>query len=64
VGPVVDGDAVVIFNFRSDRVIEISKAFEFGDEFTKFDRVRVPKDLKFVGLMQYDGEPLLICISS
>eukprot|EP00967_Tisochrysis_lutea_P098833 scaffold146297_cov26-Tisochrysis_lutea.AAC.3 len=56
VGKVEDGDAVVIFNFRSDRVVEISKAFETGPEFDKFDRVRVPKDLKFVGLMQYDGD--------
>ncbi len=37
-----DGDAVVIFNFRSDRVIEISKAFEYED-FTAFDRKRFPK---------------------
>jgi len=37
-----DGDAVAIFNFRSDRVIEISKAFEYED-FTAFDRKRFPK---------------------
>ena len=37
-------------------MIEISKAFEGGAEFTQFDRVRMPKDLKFVGLMQYDGD--------
>jgi len=55
IGAVQDGDAVVIANFRSDRVIEISKAFEYPD-FAHFDRVRVPKDLKFVGLMQYDGD--------
>ena len=36
------GDAVVIFNFRADRVIEISKAFEY-EQFTAFDRVRWPK---------------------
>ena len=122
VGPVQDNDAVVIANFRSDRVIEISKAFEcvsqpFIDfastrrlrprhcpsppppaspltclawplppgpmphtiavadddapreccrhlhsplcryaDFSQFDRVRVPQNLKFVGLMQYDGD--------
>jgi len=55
VGTVQDGDAVVIANFRSDRVIEISKAFEYAD-FAQFDRVRVPQQLKFVGLMQYDGD--------
>ena len=55
IGAVQDGDAVVIANFRSDRVIEISKAFEYAD-FSQFERKRVPKDLKFVGLMQYDGD--------
>lgn len=34
---VQDGDAVVIFNFRSDRVTELSKALEY-DDFTHFDR--------------------------
>lgn len=54
VGPVQDGDAVVIFNFRADRVIELSKAFEY-ENFTAFDRVRWPK-VKFAGMMQYDGD--------
>eukprot|EP01065_Artemidia_motanka_P043363 TRINITY_DN5_c0_g2_i1.p1 TRINITY_DN5_c0_g2~~TRINITY_DN5_c0_g2_i1.p1 ORF type:complete len:600 (+),score=233.39 TRINITY_DN5_c0_g2_i1:62-1801(+) len=54
VGPVVDGDSVVIFNFRADRVIELSKAFEYKD-FKEFDRVRYP-DVKFAGMMQYDGD--------
>eukprot|EP00244_Chara_vulgaris_P001338 TRINITY_DN1210_c0_g2_i1.p1 TRINITY_DN1210_c0_g2~~TRINITY_DN1210_c0_g2_i1.p1 ORF type:complete len:560 (+),score=110.96 TRINITY_DN1210_c0_g2_i1:280-1959(+) len=54
VGPVQDGDAVAIFNFRADRVVEISKAFEYPD-FDKFDRVRYPK-VRFVGMMQYDGD--------
>ena len=31
------GDAVVTFNFRADRVIELSKALEY-QEFTHFDR--------------------------
>eukprot|EP00308_Calcidiscus_leptoporus_P000574 CAMPEP_0119373428 /NCGR_PEP_ID=MMETSP1334-20130426/25641_1 /TAXON_ID=127549 /ORGANISM="Calcidiscus leptoporus, Strain RCC1130" /LENGTH=552 /DNA_ID=CAMNT_0007391213 /DNA_START=56 /DNA_END=1714 /DNA_ORIENTATION=- len=55
VGTIEDDDAVVISNFRSDRVIEISKAFEGGAEFNKFDRVRIPS-VKFAGLMQYDGD--------
>lgn len=58
VGPVEDGDAVVLFNFRADRMVEMSKAFEYAD-FDVFDRERVPKDLKFVGMMQYDGDLLL-----
>lgn len=54
VGQVVDGDAVVIFNFRADRVIELSKALEY-EQFDAFDRVRFPK-VKFAGMMQYDGD--------
>ena len=41
---------MVIFNFRADRVIELSKAFEYS-EFTAFDRKRWPKT-RFVGIMQ------------
>jgi bisphosphoglycerate-independent phosphoglycerate mutase (AlkP superfamily) len=42
VGTVEDGDAVVLFNFRADRMVEISKAFEYPD-FDIFDRERYPK---------------------
>lgn len=49
-GPIVDGDAVVTFNFRADRMVEISKALEYED-FKHFDRVRFPKT-KFAGMMQ------------
>ncbi len=55
VGTVEDGDAVVFFNFRGDRSIEISKAFESGSEFDKFDRKRVPKVL-YAGMLEYDGD--------
>ena len=54
VGTIQDGDAVVFFNFRGDRAIEISRAFEEKD-FSKFDRVRVP-DVFYAGMMQYDGD--------
>lgn len=54
VGTIEDGDAVVFFNFRGDRAIEISQAFEESD-FDKFDRKRVP-DVFYAGLMQYDGD--------
>jgi 2,3-bisphosphoglycerate-independent phosphoglycerate mutase len=37
VGAVEDGDAVVIFNYRADRVVELSKALEYED-FSNFDR--------------------------
>lgn len=42
VGRVEDGDAVVIFNFRADRVVELSKALDL-EKFDKFDRKRYPK---------------------
>ncbi|BDA43229.1 2,3-bisphosphoglycerate-independent phosphoglycerate mutase [Coccomyxa sp. Obi] len=54
VGTIEDGDAVVLFNFRADRMVEISKAFEY-EEFNAFDRKRFPKT-RFVGMMQYDGD--------
>ena len=54
VGEIVDGDAVVFFNFRGDRAIEISRAFE-EEDFTEFDRVRLPK-VFYAGMMQYDGD--------
>ena len=55
VGTVNDGDSVVFYNFRGDRAIEISKAFEAGDEFSEFDRVRVPQVL-YAGMLEYDGD--------
>jgi 2,3-bisphosphoglycerate-independent phosphoglycerate mutase len=53
-GRIADGDAVLCFNFRGDRVIELSRAFE-DEVFTKFDRVRAPK-VRYAGLMRYDGD--------
>ncbi|MBR0303567.1 MAG: 2,3-bisphosphoglycerate-independent phosphoglycerate mutase, partial [Clostridia bacterium] len=55
VGTIEDGDSVVFFNFRGDRSIEISKAFEGGADFDKFDRVRVPK-VTYAGMLEYDGD--------
>ncbi|MDZ7840029.1 MAG: 2,3-bisphosphoglycerate-independent phosphoglycerate mutase [Gammaproteobacteria bacterium] len=54
VGRVADGDAVVLFNFRGDRAIEISRAFEEKD-FDKFDRGPCP-DVLFAGMLEYDGD--------
>lgn len=53
-GPIVDGDAVVFFNFRGDRAIEISRAFT-EDRFDKFDRGPKP-NVVYAGMMQYDGD--------
>ena len=55
VGTVEDGDSVVFFNFRGDRAIEISKTFEAGADFDKFDRVRAPK-VTYAGMLEYDGD--------
>ncbi|MGD7033879.1 2,3-bisphosphoglycerate-independent phosphoglycerate mutase [Methylotuvimicrobium buryatense] len=54
VGPIVDGDSVIFFNFRGDRALEITKAFE-ADELTEFDRGPKP-DVLYAGMMQYDGD--------
>lgn len=54
VGTIEDGDSVVFFNFRGDRAIELSMAFDSPD-FDKFDRVRTP-DVLFAGMMEYDGD--------
>ena len=57
VGKIIDGDAVVLFNFRGDRSIEISQAFEDKD-FTQFDR-QIELDVFYAGMMQYDGDALV-----
>lgn len=54
VGKIEDGDSVLDFNFRGDRAIEISRAFEEKD-FDAFDRGRVP-DVLYAGMMEYDGD--------
>lgn len=54
VGPIVDGDSVIFFNFRGDRALEITKAFE-AEELREFDRGPKPRVL-YAGMMQYDGD--------
>ena len=54
-GPVADGDGVIYFNFRGDRALEITAAFEGGPGFDKFDRKRVPA-VYYAGMMEYDGD--------
>ncbi len=54
IGKISDGDSVVFFNFRGDRAIEISMAFE-NDDFKGFDRVKRP-EVYYAGMMQYDGD--------
>lgn len=54
VGTIEDGDSVVFFNFRGDRAIEISRAFD-EEDFKEFDRERFPRVI-YAGMMQYDGD--------
>lgn len=54
IGTINDGDSVIFYNFRGDRAIEISKAFEQKD-FNKFDRIRCPK-VVYSGMLEYDGD--------
>jgi 2,3-bisphosphoglycerate-independent phosphoglycerate mutase len=56
-GPIVENDSVIFFNFRGDRAIEISMAFEEA-EFDKFPRGAKP-NVKYAGMMQYDGDALI-----
>lgn len=61
VGPVSDGDAVLFFNFRSDRAREITRAF-VDDGLSAFERKARPALSKFVCMTEYDqrlGLPVL-----
>ncbi len=59
VGRMSDGDSVILYNFRGDRAIEISRAFE-EDDFAVFDRTsddgRPNPELFFAGMLEYDGD--------
>ncbi len=59
VGRVADGDAVIVFNFRGDRAIEISRAYEEPD-FDVFDRTgpngEPAPGVFLAGMLQYDGD--------
>lgn len=53
-GRICDDDAVICFNFRGDRAIEISRAFTEPD-LRAFDRPPPPK-VFYAGMMEYDGD--------
>ena len=55
VGRINDGDSVIYYNFRGDRAIEMSMAFDMGADFDKFDRIRKPAVL-YAGMLEYDGD--------
>lgn len=54
VGTIEDGDSVILFNFRGDRALEITKAFE-AEDLKEFDRKRKPQ-VEYAGMMEYDGD--------
>lgn len=54
VGKIVDGDSVILFNFRGDRAIELSMAFD-NDDFTYFERGGKP-NVCYAGMLEYDGD--------
>lgn len=54
VGTIEDGDSVILFNFRGDRALEITRAFEEKD-FKPFNRIRHPK-VFYCGMLEYDGD--------
>lgn len=59
-GVMRDGDAVIAWNFRGDRMLELTDAFE-ADAFAHFERGyagRARPRVHFVGMTQYDGDTL------
>ncbi len=53
VATIEDGDAVIFFNFRPDRAIQISQVFT-NEDFRGFDRgPKLPKDLHFVCMTHF-----------
>ena len=54
IGKIMDGDTVFFTNFRGDRAIELSQAFE-NETFSRFDRKRFPK-VFYAGMLQYDAD--------
>lgn len=55
VGKICDNDSVILFNFRGDRAIELSMAFDEPD-FDKFDKGGYNPKVMYAGMLQYDGD--------
>jgi 2,3-bisphosphoglycerate-independent phosphoglycerate mutase len=52
IGPIVDGDSVLFFNFRADRARQLSRALLGGGDWDAFERCRVPA-VRFTTMMPY-----------
>ena len=59
-GKIVDGDAVVFMNFRSDRARQLSRAF-LHDDFKNFTRKRRPRLSSFVTMTEYASDINVPC---
>ena len=55
VGTVEDNDAIIFFNFRPDRAIELSRAIS-EEGFTEFDRGNQPTGTKLVTMTNYTDD--------
>ena len=55
-GTIDDGDSVLLYNFRGDRAVEISKAFDYMNTgFNGFVQTKKP-NVYYAGMLQYDGD--------
>ncbi len=54
IGRVQDGDAVIYYDFRADRAVEIARAFT-EEKLDKIKRGKLPK-VYFAGMMEYDTD--------
>ena len=55
-GTIDDGDSLILYNFRGDRAVELSKAFDYMNKgFDKFDMPKKPH-VYYAGMLQYDGD--------
>lgn len=54
VGPINDHDSVILFNFRGDRALEISKAFD-DKNLSTIKRNKLV-DVMYAGMLEYDGD--------
>ena len=54
VGTVEDHDSFILFNFRGDRALEISRAFD-NEDLPFIKRNRYPH-VKYAGMLEYDGD--------
>lgn len=60
-GTVEDGDTVICANFRPDRARELTRAFTEGNDFSGFEREKVPALSSYVMMTQYASDIAADC---